>query len=245
MKRFIIASIFLISCARGFSQLHLIASVNPSISFGQYKGLNYVINRFNETRQGQNGAATLSHNMSNINAMPGLGWRVAMQMPLTDNGGGFLGIHRVGRRASTYAEGRVVNGNLVRRDLRFTANSLNLEAGFYYGGSDDEIMLHIGGSVDFITHKVVTRLGNNPYTKVINELNTGFSLFLQGDIYAHPNFSIGLRPSYQFIPNTTNYSNLNKEISPITAAADPENKMSSRDSNFSFMLTLNLVLGSN
>jgi hypothetical protein len=129
--------------------------------------------------------------------------------------------------------------------LIFTANSLNIEGGLYYGGSDDEAMLHIGGSLDFITHKARTRLANNPYTKVIDEFNIGFSLFLQGDVYVHQNFSIGLRPSYQFIPITTNYSALNNEISPLTAAADSKEKMSSTGSNFSLVVMLNLVLGNN
>jgi hypothetical protein len=243
MKKVILISLFLIFCIQGRSQYLLICSLNPSVSVSQYKGLNYVIDRYNQTRQGQNGAATLSRNMSNLNILPGLGWRLGINIPFDDGNGMFFALNRTGRRASTFAQATDVTGKNVQRDLRFTANSLNLEAGYYYGGSDEGLMLNFGGSLDLITLKAKTRLDDNDYKTVMDEFNVGISLFMQADVYLSDIISVGFRPNYQYIPLTTTYGSLNDAINPATSQLDTKEAVSSKGSNFTLSLMLNLVLG--
>jgi hypothetical protein len=243
MKKIIFVSAFLFFGILSRAQPLLICSLNPSVSVSPYKGLNYVIDRYNQTRQGQNGAATLSRNMRNLNVLTGLGWRLGLNLPFTDAGGMFFALNRTGRRASTFAQVTDVNGKSLQRDLRFTANSLNLEAGYYYGGSDDGLMINFGGSLDLITLKAKTRLGTSDYKTVMDEFNVGISLFVQGDVYLNDNISVGLRPNYQYIPLTTSYADLNDAINPATAQYDTKEAASSKGNNFTLSLMLNLVLG--
>lgn len=242
MKKAILISSFLIFCIQSKAQL-FVFSLNPSASIGQFKGLNHVIDRYNETRQGQNGAATLSRNMRNITLMGSLGWRLGIGVPFSDNGGMTFSMNRVGRRASTFAQGKDINGKTYQRDLRFTANSFNLEGGFYYGGASDGMLLNFGGSLDLIHHKVYTRLDAAEYKEVMSELNVGISLFLQGDVFLADYISVGLRPSYQFIPLSTSYKELNETINPATAQFDNEDDVSSTGSNFTLSLMLSFIVG--
>ncbi len=244
MKKVILISLFLILCIQSRAQYQLVASFNPSASVGQFKGLNHVIDRYNETRQGQNGAAILSRNMRNITVMASLGWRLGIGVPFSDDGGIFFSMNRTGRRAHTYSQGKDINGKMYQRDLRFTANSFNLESSLFFGGSSSGGMLSAGGSVDFVSHKAYTRLDDASYKEVMDELNVGISLFIQGDVYVYDNISVGLRPSYQFIPLTTSYSDLNDAINPATSQFDDRDDISSTGSNFTLSLMLNFVVGS-
>lgn len=242
-KAILVATVFIFSI-QSKAQLMFVASFKPSVSVGQYKGLNHVINRYNETRQGQAGAAVLSRSMRNITIMGSLGWRIGVGIPFEDiDGGVFFSLTRAGRRASTYAQGKDINGTYYQRDVRFTANSLNLEGSFFFGGSSEGIMLSVGGSMDFISHKAYTRLNDAAYKEVMDELNVGISFFLQGDIYVHENISVGLRPTYQWIPITTAYTELNEAINPATAQFDEKDDISSTGSNFTLSLMLNFIIG--
>lgn len=244
MKKAILVATVLIFSIQSKAQLMFVASFNPSISVGQYKGLNNVIDRYNQTRQGQAGAAVLSRSMRNINIMASLGWRIGVGIPSDEfNGGVFFSLTRAGRRASTYAQGKDINGTYYQRDVRFTANSLNLEGSFFYGGRDEGMMLSLGGSMDFISHKTYTRLNDAAYKEVMDELNVGISFFVQGDLYVYENISVGLRPTYQWIPITTAYTELNEAINPATAQFDNKEDISSTGSNFTLSLMLNFTIG--
>lgn len=243
MKKIIVVVAFMVFCAKGFSQVSLTLSLNPQVSMGKFRGLNYVIDRYNQTRQGQNGAATLSNNMNNIRVLGSLGWRMGINVHFEETNGMFFALNRIGRRAHTFAEGRDAAGNSVRRDLRFTANSLNLEMGYYLGAADEGFLISAGGSMDLITYKAHSKVNNGDYKEVFDDFTVGVSLFLQGDVFLHDNFSIGLRPSYQFIPITTSYEGLNEAINPATARFDAREDVSSPGGNFTLSLMMNVVLG--
>ncbi len=98
----------------------LIFGVGPNFSRGSYQGLNFVLNRYNETRQGQVNSqgqqvgATLTRPMGNITSPFGVSVNVGMNVEYD----GFIlhaGFGRVGKRASTYAEVTDVNNRQGRR----------------------------------------------------------------------------------------------------------------------------------
>lgn len=225
-----------------FSQeIRFVGSFGGGLSFGSFRGLNYVIDRYNETRQGQPGAATLTRNMHNMHTLPGINWRAGILFGPGNNATFYLGIMRQGRTASTFAKAKDINGNETRRDLRFTANIINVDLGI--GGIDEHAFFLFGLSSGFIFNRAYTKItGQNEYQRVMDELGVGLSPFIDFNIPLKGPLGIGIRASYMATTVKTNFGDLNKAINPATYINDPPEKVESRMGNFSLNIMMNIVL---
>jgi hypothetical protein len=220
MKRFLYALLIIVisSSAVSAQSLRLVGGIGGNYSIGSYKGLNFVIDRYNATRQGQTGAATVTRPMSNINSLVGVSWQIGFTL---ENASGltlYTGINRVGRSATSYAEATDINNNTGRRDVRFTSNSLNFELGLGKHMGFGYILA--GGSLDMFSAKAYTRINSNDYDEVMDDFNLGMSLFLDISVFVTSRFAIGIKPYLQTGLLKTDFTDLNRAINSATSTRD-------------------------
>lgn len=201
--------------AQGF---RLAGGIGGNYSIGNYEGLNFVIDRYNETRQGQSGAATVTRPMKNIKNLIGISWQLGLMLDVSENLSFYTGINRVGRYATTYAEATDINNNTGRRDVRFTSNSMNFELALGKRARFGYLMF--GGSLDLFTAKAHTRINSNDYNEVMSDFNLGFSFFVDASIFITPRFAIGLKPYLQTGLLKTDFIDLNRAINRATYIND-------------------------
>lgn len=242
MKQLVLAfALTLLITAAGAQDFRLMGSIGGNMSVGYFKSLNFVIDRYNQTRQGQNGAASLKRDMRDINVLVGLSWRLG----LTLEGDGIAlygGLSRTGRSASTYAIGTDVNGNEIKRDLKFTANSVSLEAGA--GAADDNWLVLLGGSGDFMFFNTYTKTNtDSEWSRIQNHINIGMTLFTDISYFPHENIGVSVRPYYQFGFFNANFSGVNKKINPATYQNDFEEDQHSAMRHFGLQLSLTARTG--
>jgi hypothetical protein len=225
------------------AQTKIFVSGGAVYSYGKFSGLNYVIHRYNETRQGQNGAAQLTTNMQPLKAYLGFGWRLGF-CSYFDRLGIYMGINRTGRSAHTFAEAQDVNSKTVHRDLKFTANSIGLEAALAMGHPDkDGFTLLVGGSADYINNQAYTAIDNEAYKRPLKDFTLGVSGFFEPTIMFTDRLGIGLRVSYQMATLAQDFTDLSVAINPATHQNDDPLRISSRCNNLSVQLMLNFIAG--
>lgn len=241
---FLIAIAFMLAMPAAFSQtFHLLGGLGFNASRGSYRGLNFVLDRYNQTRQGQAGAAKVNAQMGNINLQTGIGWQFGL-LVLPDEDEGLLlytGINRIGRAGSTYATVTNINGGSDRRDVRFTANSVNFELGL--GGRYDYYMGMVGGSLDLITTKAYTKINGGDYKNVMKDDAIGLSFFIDFSVSVSEYVAVGIKPYWQMVIIETDFTDLNRAINPATYSRDDYSDASSSTSNFGAQLQLRFIVG--
>jgi hypothetical protein len=222
--RFLIICLFSLSTLNGVSQDgHFVFSAGVNTSLGGYDSLNFVIDRYNETR------SWLEKEMKNIKALDGEYLSVQYGV-----GKVFIGFDIALRDKKRFAEGTDATNQLMRRQIKASMNTFGISAGI--GVVDDATPLFVGAGVraDFGKFKVKTRVyavdgdkGN--WIKAVDELNASVSIFLRVVI---SNPGILIEPSYSFGFNAIkpDVVGLNEAINPVTAPADP----SSMNSNYNY-----------
>ena len=245
VKRILLIAItFVFAMPAAFSQsIKLIGGLGFNASRGSYRGLNFVLDRYNQTRQGQAGAAKVNTQMGNINLQTGIGWQFGL-LVLPDEDEGLLlytGINRIGRAGSTYATVTNINGGTDRRDVRFTANSVNFELGL--GGSYDYYMGMVGGSLDLITTKAYTKINGGDYKNVMKDDAIGLSFFIDFSVSVSEYVAVGIKPYWQMVIIETDFTDLNRAINPATYSRDDYSDVSSSTSNFGAQLQLRFIVG--
>lgn len=234
---------FLIFCSSVFSQeFRFVGGIGANFSRGDLDGLNFVLNRYNQTRQGQTGAAKITRPMQDINALVGIGWQLGINIEFSNDFIMAAGLNRVGRRGSTFAEGTDINNSTVRRDVRYTANTYNFDFGL--GKVLDGGYLLFGASVDFYNAKAYTRVNNNDYENVMTDLGLGASFFADLTFFLSDNVAIGLKPYYQFGLLKNDFSDLNQAINPATYTNDDFEDLQSLPNNIGVQLQLRFHVSS-
>lgn len=245
MKRFIftLVAVFISSSSLLSQNLRVIGGVGANFSRGNLKGLNFVLNRYNETRQGAAGQANVTRAMQDIKSLSGLSLQLGFHAEFES---GFIlatGFSRVGRRGSTYAEVTDINNRAGRRDVRYTANSFNIElaTGFSLFGSGYFL---IGGSTDFFNVKSYTKLNDNDYEEVMSDLSLGLSLFTDLSIFLNEYLALGVKPYYQIGVLKNDFTPLNRAINRATYTNDDFEDVWSSPSNIGLQLMLRFHISS-
>ncbi len=241
---FLVAITFIITMPSAFSQsMKIFGGLGFSASRGSYKGLNFVLDRYNQTRQGQSGAANVNTSMGNIRFLSGVSWQFGL-LVLPDEDEGLLlytGINRIGRAGSTYATVTNINGGTDRRDVRFTANSVNFELGL--GGSYDYYMGMVGGSLDLITTKAYTKINGGDYKNVMKDDAIGLSFFIDFSVSVSEFVAVGIKPYWQLVIIETDFTDLNRAINPATYSRDDYKDATSPTSNVGAQVQLRFIVG--
>ncbi len=235
---FLIAIAFTLAMPAAFSQsVELVGGIGVNASQGKYKGLNFVLNRYNQTRQGQSGAAKVQTAMGTINSLTGISWQLGLTV-VDENLVFYTGVNRIGRAGSTFSKVTDINGSTGQRDVRFTANSVNLELGL--GARNKRFMGILGGSLDFIKNKAYTKLNSNEYNKVMDEFNLGFTFFADINVFVSKNFALSVKPYWQAVLIDTDFTDLNRAINPATYYNDDYEDVSSSASNIGLQIQLRI-----
>ena len=192
--------------------VRVLGGISANASKGNLKGLNFVLDRYNQTRQGNQGQATIISPMGNINWVSGLGWQVGISIESDRGALLYLGLNRVGRSATTFATVVDVNGNRGQRDVKFSSNSINSEVAL--GARGEHFVGMLGGSFDLINSRAYTKINSDKYNKVLSDLNIGISLFFDASYYLTERFSVGIRPYVQLAFLETDFYDLNRAINP-------------------------------
>jgi hypothetical protein len=243
MKRHLILLFICTLSIIASAQTKIFVSGGAAYSYGKFSGLNYVIERYNQTRQGQNGAAQSTTNMQPLKSYLGLGWRLGF-CSYFDRLGIYMGISRTGRSAHTYAEVLDINSKNVHRDLKFTANSIGLEAALAMGHPDkDDFTLLVGGSADYINYQAYTAIDNEAYKRPLKDFTLGLTGFFEPTIMFTDRLGVGLRVSYQMALLAQDFTDLSVAINPATHQNDNPDRISSKCNNLSVQLMLNFVAG--
>lgn len=234
-----------ISTSTLFSQnFRLVGGLGANFSRASLDGLNFVLNRYNETRQGRSGQATVTRPMQDIKSLSGVTLQLGFNAEFESGLIIATGLTRVGRRGSTYAEVTDINNRAGRRDVRYTANSYNIELGTGFSLFGRGYFL-IGGSTDFFNAKNYTRLNDNDYEEVMSDLSLGFSLFTDLSIFLSKNIAIGVKPYYQLGLLKNDFTPLNRAINSSTYTNDDFEDVWSSPSNVGVQFMLRLHVADN
>ncbi|NTW33737.1 MAG: hypothetical protein HGB12_14145 [Bacteroidetes bacterium] len=191
-------------------------------AYTNLKNLNYVIDRYNETR------TWLSSKMENITYLDGISFN--------SGGGGkksFFDMSWSNRSVIKIAQGDNGSG-MGERELKLRMNSFSFSEGFMIGGIDGFLPIYFGISMDLCQLKVFTRsaslgeLKNEEYIVAYKKFLPATSFFLQHIITARAKkggIGLLLKPYVQIPWYSVDFLNVNSTINPNTYLNDaPELK---------------------
>lgn len=205
-------------------------------------GLNYVIDRYNATRQGQSGAASLTKEMDYLNSPGGF----AFGMFLLDNkylNGFFIDLNAAFLRSKARAEGVDVNQNPASRDLEFRTGNYALDFGYMFFQSP-VIDVGVGMGTSLLWGTINTRTGDAGFEEVQEIVTGGFQFFPQVNFFLTKSVpvSLSVKPYYYIDIIKTDFDDLNEFINPYTAQNDPSEEQMGRSSHLGVQARINLMI---
>lgn len=219
----------LLFCLLASAQNHTYFAVGYTLGKAKFDSLNYIIDRYNETRN------FLDKEMDNITFPNGFA--------ISFGGGGNHILYDFtwsGKHRTVSAQGVDGTGVLVQRDLKFRWNTFNMGLGFVAGGNSK---IGAGFSFDAGSAKIFTRVGpadevgSMDYTRVEKELLLGGSVFLHFLLGGGQGPGLIVKPYYQFPYWRVDLLNVNSTINPSTYFNDSGNQATSF-ANFGVTLML-------
>lgn len=174
MKKLLLLSAAFFSFAVAFSQSHGYFSFGYNVGYAQLGGLNYVTDRYNETR------TWLTEEMNSFNLPNGfcvsLGGSTRRVM---------FDLTWVGRHMTRSASGiQPSNGKTGQREIKWRFNTFNFGLGVALGKTKYS-RFNIGVSFDFGNEKTFTRFGENgvfnpdEFQEIEKQLQLGSTVFMQ------------------------------------------------------------------
>lgn len=216
------------------AQSHFHFGIGYNLGFAKYDSLNYVIDRYNETRN------FLDKEMDHITFPNGFAFSLGGS---TNNV--IYDFAWIGKHQTVGAEGIDGTGVLTHRDLKFRWNTFNIGLGFGGGRSS---RIGAGFSVDVGYLKMFTRVGpadevsSMDYSLVKKELLLGSSVFLHLLVAASDRVGFILKPYYQFPYWRVDMINVNSSINTKTYINDP-GLQKAKFSSFGVTIQLALMFG--
>jgi hypothetical protein len=257
-KEYLFLILFLFSCSTIYSQdvqkydkdrnYFFIGGGGNWNSFS-HSGLDFVIDRYNETRQGKPGQFRLTQKMDKINSMIGYNFGLGWVSNKYDNGLFYTMYFQHGS-GSTYSEGYAPTDtlglNLMRRDLKASLGNFSMGMGFM--PIQTVVMdIGIGGQVNMDFLDVETKTDNTSYKKLtsdMGELGFGGSFYLLINFFLSKSIPLCLSVQpyyfYDFLPS--DMSDVNEEINSATYTADNAKDQKGKMSHLGLQVQLNLCL---
>lgn len=229
MKKAILSSILLFSSFTGFSQLYVNFEIGYNAQFGNPKGINYIVDRYNETRN------YLDQEMKSFNNLDGLTASFGFVY------GAYIDLGFIGRGQRREATG-TYNGEKFTRHLRVRNHGMSLGIGIPL--ISDEIKIIPGTRVDFTFPRISTKIiRENPdplsdedeWTDIYTGTSTYIAPFIKiiiGPVNFEPYYAFGER-------KLGDIAVVNQKLNPDTYAQDPKSILFNHR-GFGFRLTLSL-----
>lgn len=207
--------ILALSCVRLSAQGYDYFGIGYNMAFLQSEGLDFVTNRYNETRP------YLYDQMDEPRYFDGLSIRggLARNAFLVDFG-------YTQQSCVVSAEGIDATGVAIQRDLKNKWNTLDVAFGVNVGDGEKGAFA-LGVNFGLNSEKSLTRsdtpdnIGKANFAQVQKQFKVGISPFVQLILAGEGGAGVLIRPYYAWSPVTTDYSELNAYINPYTAVGDP------------------------
>ncbi|MDP8221603.1 MAG: hypothetical protein P9X26_09665 [Candidatus Stygibacter frigidus] len=215
MKRFVIILLFLVLSYSIFAQVAYFG-MGYNVSRGEYEGFNYVIDRYNETRD------YLTDEMDHINLTRGMSFDLALAMP-----GFLIGAGLQYNRAKVEAIG-LIDEQKVQCD--FKLHELNIPFDFALAIGDDGFYFAPGVGINCMFWRYLSRSGeankieDYDYYKSIGSAGIHVKFFVKfifGGV-EDSGFGLILEPYYNLGLLDSKMWTINEEINPNTYLNDPE-----------------------
>jgi len=235
--KYIFSSLWLaLLCGIAEAQTYYIGG-GENFSFINIESLDFVVNRYNETR------SYLSQPMDDFNYMRG----GTVNAGYVSQGGLTMELAWVGRHMKQAAEGVDNTGTLQRREVKVRNNTTNFGFGYTYV-RESVFCPGILASFDFGSLKSFTRVApaadikDTDFEQVMKDIQLGMSFTLNLMIAAKEKpWGLAVRPYYQLQFFGVDYQDLNLAINPATANADYDEDLMEANSNFGVQVALMLV----
>lgn len=222
IRTILIISAFAISFSL-FSQAHSFFYLGGGLtgSTTRLKGLNDVIDRYNETRQGGVGQADLIQELEHFHGQSGYEFSFG---GIQDDLGFFADLHLSFMNAESFAEGYNLDGTLARRELEY-------ESVVFSGGVGASIIQNnflefgAGLSVDITWDKIYSKVNDEALEEIFEEeVPVAFSPFAQAHLFLSRKIPLALfgRGFVQLPLLKSDFYELNKELNPATYVNDGE-----------------------
>ena len=203
------------------------ANVNPS-------GLNFVLNRFNRTRNlvGEQAFSNIEQPTGFSAFLGGYGYfgSTAILLEL-----------RYGNAGLTLnATERPPGQPPLERTLRFNMHNIQVMFGLM-GVSTENFGFGIGAGPDLGIHLINDKSGNGEI-ELINNFTFGVAFSLPVQVMLGP-IMLGVGPYYTLQLGTNDYTELNAALNPATYQLDPTNEQTSNLNHFGLEFRLGIAIG--
>jgi hypothetical protein len=207
MKRIALIALFLICSFSAFSQMFVNFEAGYNAQLGSPEGLNYIVQRYNETRN------FLTEEMEPFNRMDGLAVSFCFVY------GAYIDIGFIGRSQKRFATA-TVNGEELKRYLRLRNNGMSIGLGIPL--LTDHVKIIPGTRLDFcfprISSRVASDSGNEEdWEDLYTSTTTYVAPFLKvilGPVNLEPYYAFGDR-------KLGNIAEVNRALNPNTYDNDP------------------------
>ena len=238
MKKIIFSVLMLASFASSAqidgSGIYLGAGYN--LSFANNKGLNYFIDRYNQTRP------YLDVRMDQIHLLQGPDFSLDFVASFL-----LFDFHWTGRHANVYSQATDAGGVLNQRDLKVRGNTFDVDFGFR-AVRLGPVHPFLGFGASFGSDKVFSRVykvgeDEGKFEKINAEPRLGLNTFLDVRVYfGKKGPSLSLRPYYLVNFIEASYYDLNEKLNPNTYYIDDVEDLSGSLSHFGMKFLLMIPL---
>lgn len=214
MKKILLAgAIALLFTNFSSAQSHFYGAFGYNLGFAKYDSLNYIIDRYNETR------GYLDKQMDNLTFPNGFCLSIG-----GSNRAFLYDFSWVGRHRTVSAQGTDASNVLVQRDLKLRMNTFNMGMGVVGGNASK---FGLGLSFDFGSMKIFTRVApaseikSEDFQLIQKELMVSSTFFLHILLGGGQGAGLLLRPYVQLPYWRVDLWETNATINPNTWASDP------------------------
>jgi len=234
-KTYVIILILLLQSSYVFSQNQWWFGFGYNMSrFKMDDGLNYVIDRYNQTR-----TTSLTKEMKPVHFADGLAFSLGFNFYRF-----IFDIGYTGKKETVFAQGNFTSGSNLQRDIRFKNKCMNMGMGYAFLNTRNASVA-LCATVDVGTVRTETRtgeisgIGNESYEEITNDLSMGSTFYMQFLLGFGRGKGIALiaRPYYQLSYFDTDFYDVNAEINPTTYMHDPDD-LACKTSNVGLALIL-------
>jgi hypothetical protein len=259
MKRkiFLFLMLFLISNSKIFSQdiqkydkdrNYFFIGGGFAVNTFSHNGLDYVIDRYNETRQGKPGQFRLTQNMDKIHSM--FGYEVGFGWVSNKYDNGLFYTMNFQRTSGTsHGEGYTpldtLNLNLQTRDLKASLDNFAMGIGLI-PIQTPVLDIGFGMQMNMPILNFYTSLNSGSYEKIeyVDQIGFGGGFYMLFNFFLFKGFPLNLsaQPYYFFDFIPSDMSGLSEEINPATYTNDEEKKLKGKMSQFGLQVQANICI---
>jgi len=223
-----------------FSQNFMYLGGGMNFSFINIESLNFVVDRYNETRTDCS-VFCLTETMNSIDNFLG----GAASIGYVTRSGFTYEFTWAGRNRKTSATGVFYTGNAATRDVKIRDNSYNLGFG-YTGFLEQVIRFGFLVSYDFGSFREFTRVSQDDFELVQKTLQLGMTFTLNLMVTGKKSaVGCAVRPYYQVGMFDVNFQELNMAINPTTAAADEDHNLKEKNHHPGIQVMVMILIGNN